>query len=142
MGPTFSTFATCESLDIDYQRFAQWRRKGYIEIEKEAGRGTKAELSKYDAYRIERFRQLIDEGWKRDAARKFIDQLSDEVLKNQDFMLYRTELKGHEVTVYANFFEDKKSALKHLGSYTFTEVSLFDLGNLKRNVDKALPERG
>ena len=139
---TFTTFATCEHLDIDYQRFAQWRRKGYIEIEKEAGHGTKAELSKYDAYRIERFCQLIDSGWKRDAARKFIDQLSNAVLKKNNFMLYATELKGDEVTVYAKPFKDKKSALEHLSSYPFTDVSLFDLGNLKRKVDASLPERG
>lgn len=139
MEPTFSTFATCECLDIDYQRFRQWHRRGDIKLAEEAmGHGTKAKVSKYDCYRIEKYRQLIDSGFKRDVAKKFIEQLSDDELKKNNFVTYVIELSDGDVTIYARFFKDKKSAFEHLNLYEFTDVNLFDLANLKNKVDRAL----
>jgi hypothetical protein len=143
MEATFSTFATCESLNIDYQRFRQWTRKGDIKLSEEAtGHGTKAKVSRYDAYRIEKYRQLIESGYRRNVAKIFVEKLEDDEIKANDFVLYAIELEEDGPRVYPRFFKDKKSAIEHLHTYTFTDVSLFDLGNLKSKVDSALAKTG
>jgi hypothetical protein len=71
---SYSTFDVCRKLGIKRGRLREWMLRGYVEPSVKAkGVGTKALFSSLDLDLVQCFRDLVDCGLKREAARKLID---------------------------------------------------------------------
>lgn len=142
MKTTYSTFEICEVLELPYERFRQWQRKGDVTSMVEAqGQGSRAALSRQDAYRIEQYRRLVELGYKRSVAAQFINELKDEDLEKNNYVVYSIEIVDSNAKIFPKFFINKKSTFEFLDSYKWKEVHLINLGNLKNSIDSALAEK-
>ncbi len=79
----FSSFEIVERLGIDLGRLREWLKRGYVapSVERAAGRGTRSVFSRWDLYRIELFRTLVDRGFSREAAADTASAVSDEAIR-------------------------------------------------------------
>lgn len=74
MRDEFSTLDIVKALGIERERLREWMNRSFVKPTISAqGQGTKALFSRRDVYRVELFRQLLEEGFDRDQGRIFVD---------------------------------------------------------------------
>jgi hypothetical protein len=89
MRTEFSTLDIGRALVIPRERLRDWMSRGYVAPSvPAAGQGTKAIFTRDDAYNIELFRNMIDHGFSREVAGKFLKDFTDRLKKEKDGSIY------------------------------------------------------
>jgi hypothetical protein len=111
-----------QGLKIPFGRLREWIVKGYIEPTfPSPGQGQAAEFSLWDGYRIELFRSLVDAGFSRKAAAKFVNAQREEDKDEQfpvAYIMFRRdgdEIRSITIAEGAGWSVDLKSGSVGVG---------------------------
>lgn len=85
----YSTFDVCRIVGVSKERFREWIIREYVRPSRPAdGQGTRAEFSINDVYRIAIFKNLIENGFSREKASKYIKSMTKDNLDNINSIMF------------------------------------------------------
>lgn len=157
----YTTKDIIEKLGIPMQRLRMWLLNGFISPSiPSAGQGHKAYFSHTDFYAIDLFAKLLNKGFKRELAAKYVKSFQDtstfDALQYASYLFFITEKSGEDVTVSMRsvlgeetlglLFEPTKISMldreanmeTEVGEFLWEDVTVINFALLKGFVDAAL----
>lgn len=92
----------CKALKIKRERFRDWIKVGDLTPTIPAeGQGTKAEYSLHDVVMIAFFMKMVDRGFKRELAKKYVDAFKKEytIETSPKIVIFFAHYHDHDITV-------------------------------------------
>ena len=92
----------CKALKIKRERFRDWIKVGDLTPTKPAeGQGTKAEYSLHDVVMIAFFMKMVNRGFKRELAKKYVDAFEKEytIETSPKIVVFFAHYHDHDITV-------------------------------------------
>lgn len=99
----------CKALKIKRERFRDWIKVGDLTPTIPAeGQGTKAEYSLHDVVMIAFFMKMVDRGFKRELAKKYVDAFEKEytIETSPKIVIFFAHYHDHDITVSKNSIPD------------------------------------
>jgi hypothetical protein len=92
----YSTLQIAKLLGIERERLRVWVDKGYIEpsIQKAKGQGTKSLFARLDIYAVALFRMLVEKGFTRDFASKFVKGFVHRGIEAFGYVIFKEDEVG------------------------------------------------
>jgi len=142
MRDNFSTFEICKAFNFSHERLRQWMKLGFIEPETPAqGQGTRAEFSRFDAYKVGLFDSLLKRGFKRERASKYIN-IYTYLAQREDvkFIVADSALNNGMQEIETSNFENLEDALKEIKKNIdcWEQIHIINFNQLRKRVDEAL----
>ena len=105
----YRTTQICKALGIKRERFRDWIKVGDLTPTIPAeGQGTKAEYSLHDVVMIAFFKKMVERGFKRELAKKYVDAFEKEytIETSPKTVVFFAHYHEHDITVSKNSIPD------------------------------------
>ena len=130
-----------ECLDIEVQRLRVWVKEGYIVPSKPStGQGKSSLYTKQDIYAIALFKELIEGGFKRELAGKYVKHIQDKkawlIIKNIPFLAFPKIINEKGKAIIDMMAHGYTPLILKIEAGNITPMMITDDGHCEETTDK------